>query len=292
VLVTGASSGIGRACVETAASRGFHVVATVRTERDAEALRDGHDLVHPVVLDLTDPAAPVVARDAVEAIRHARLRGLVNCAGISVQGPVELLDAVDWRHQFDVNLFGPIALIRALLPLLRSAHGRIVNISSAGGRVSSAFLGPYSASKFALEAMSDALRQELAPHRIHVSLIEPGSVATPMWEKGLADGRRRLGELDPDADRLYGPPLRALLRTGERLAARGVAASKVAAAVDRALTDERPRTRYLVGLDAHLQIRLKTLLPDRALDALLASVTGTRRAHRRSSGAGVLRDAP
>ena len=188
-----------------------------------------------------------------------------------------MLEPVDWRRQFDVNLFGPIAMTRELLPLLRASQGRVVNISSAGGRVSSAFLGPYSASKFALEATSDALRQELLAHSVHVSLIEPGTVTTPMWAKGIAEGRQRLDDLDEHADALYGAPLRAL-RTGERLAGRGIPASKVAAAVDRALTARRPRTRYLVGLDAHLQICLRTLLPDRALDALIGSVTGTRAA--------------
>lgn len=206
----------------------------------------------------------------------ARLCGLVNSAGIAVQGPVELIEPREWQEQFDVNLFGPIALTRALIPLLRSAQGRIVNISSAGGRVSSAYLGPYSASKFALEAVSDALRQELWAQGVRVSIVEPGSVATPMWEKGLTEGHRRLASLDPAALALYGASLRALLRTGERLAAHGVSPTKVAAVVEHALTASRPRTRYIVGMDARLQILLHTLLTDRGLDGLISFVTGTR----------------
>lgn len=269
VLVTGASSGIGRACAEHLASKGLHVLAGVRRDEDGQALRA--ERVEPLLLDVTDPEAPGRALAAARAA--GGLYGLVNNAGITVQGPVELVPAEDWRRQFEVNVVGAVAMTQALLPLLRESRGRVVNMSSIGGRMALPFLGPYNASKFALEGLSDSLRMELRPQGVHVALVEPGSIATEIWEKGERAAQEQIDGMDPEARRLYGPRIDGMMRVSRQTAARAAAPSKVARAVEHALTARRPRTRYLVGADARGQAALRALLPDRALDALVARLT-------------------
>lgn len=269
ILVTGASSGIGRACAEHLASRGLHVLAGVRRDEDAQAVRAEH--VEPLLLDVTDPDGPARALAAARAA--GGLYGLVNNAGITVQGPVELVPPGDWRRQFEVNVVGAVAMIQALLPLLRASRGRVVNMSSIGGRMALPFLGPYNASKFALEGLSDSLRMELSPQAVHVAVVEPGSIATAIWEKGERAAQDQINGMEPEARHLYGQRIDGMIRVTRQTAARAAPPSKVARAVEHALTARRPRTRYVVGADARGQAALRALLPDRALDALVGRLT-------------------
>ena len=185
VLITGASTGIGQACATTLAANGWHVFAGVRREQDADRLStQSPGKITPVIIDVTDAATIQNARAQVESsLGDKGLVGLVNNAGIGLGGPIEFVDLDRLREQFEVNVFGQVRVIQAFAARLRQAKGRMVNMSSISGRIAIPFLGPYAASKFALEAISDALRLELRPHGVHVSVIEPGSIATPIWEK-------------------------------------------------------------------------------------------------------------
>jgi NAD(P)-dependent dehydrogenase (short-subunit alcohol dehydrogenase family) len=198
----------------------------------------------------------------------------VNNAGTAVGGPLEFLPLSEIRKQFDVNVFGQIAVTQAFLPLLRKARGRIVNMGSIAGRAAFPFIGPYSASKYALEAFTDALRIELLPWGISVSVIEPGDVATPIWKKSLAAAQRTLQSLPSQAVDLYGPSLEAVTRAAEKAAAAGIDPGHVARAVAHALTAENPKTRYLVGSGARLRAFLKKILPDRLFDRLIIRAIG------------------
>jgi NAD(P)-dependent dehydrogenase (short-subunit alcohol dehydrogenase family) len=277
VVITGASTGIGAACALALDRAGFRVFAGVRRAPDGERLRGrASGRLSPVIVDVTDEASiDAAARTVGAAVGEAGLAGLVNNAGIAVAGPLEYLPLADLRHQLDVNVVGQIAVTQAFLPLLRRARGRIVNIGSISGRLATPFLGPYAASKFALEALSDALRGELRPWGLHVSLIEPGSIATPIWSKGEASGQARLLEAPAQAREKYGAAIEALLEASRRTAERGLPPDRVAAVVLHALTARVPKTRYLVGADARVQALVR-LLPDRLRDRLIARALGVR----------------
>jgi NAD(P)-dependent dehydrogenase (short-subunit alcohol dehydrogenase family) len=272
VVVTGASTGIGAACALELDRLGFRVFAGVRRAADGAALqRRASPLLTTVALDVTEAASVAGAARTVTAVVGERgLAGLVNNAGIAVPGPLEFLPLADLRRQLEVNVVGQIAVTQALLPLLRAGRGRIVNIGSIGGRMATPFLGAYAASKFALEALNDALRLELRPWRVHVSIIEPGAVATPIWSKSEAEAVRMQDALPAEATRLYGTAM-AALRRGAAHAERGaIPPDAVVASVVHALTARRPRTRYVVGRDAKVQAVIAGLVPDRARDRLLA----------------------
>lgn len=260
VVVTGASTGIGRACAQRLTAGGWRVVGTVRRDADAEALRALG--VEPLWLDVTEKASVASLAAAVEALAPGGLHGLVNNAGVAVPGPLETLALEELRYQLEVNVVGQVAVTQALLPLLRPARGRIVNVGSVGGLSVLPFAGAYCASKFALEALTDALRMELSPWGLEVVIVEPGSVATPIWTKALGT------DVPAAAARLYGPQLEAVRIALGQTAAGGVAPAAVAAVVARALTARRPRTRYLVGRMAYLRAALR-LLPDRLRDRLI-----------------------
>jgi NAD(P)-dependent dehydrogenase (short-subunit alcohol dehydrogenase family) len=180
------------------------------------------------------------------------------------------VEVEQWRRQFEVNLIGPVAVTRALLPALLNARGRIVNISSISGRVAWPLSSPYTASKFALEAVTDALRREVGPHGVHVVSVEPGGIATPVWDKSRAEGDRMLAAMPADARRRYDAQIAGIVDLAERLARNGLPPEAVAAVVGHALTARRPRTRYVIGREAKAQAVLARLLPDRACDALVA----------------------
>ena len=180
----------------------------------------------------------------------------------------------EFRHQLEVNVTGQLAVTQAMLPYLRSASGRIVLMGSIGGRTASPFLGAYNASKFALEALADALRIELQPWNLYVSLIEPGSIATPIWSKSDATARRIAARVPAEAEARYGTALRALRKSATAIGERGVPADTVATVVAHALTSARPRTRYLVGRDAKIQARLAPWVPDRLRDRLVTRFLG------------------
>lgn len=265
VVVTGASSGIGLACATRLARAGWRVYGGVRSDADAEALR-GVGAV-PLRLDVTDSEQVTAAATTV----GPELHGLVDNAGIAIAAPLELVPLEELRRQLEVNVVGQVAVTQAFLPALRSARGRVVLMGSIGGRSALPFLGPYAASKHALEAIADSLRLEVAPFGIAVSIVEPASIRTPIWEKGAARAEELGRELDPEAAGLY----------AERVARfRRVALSRgpggdpdgVAKTVEHALTASRPRARYVVGRDAHLRAwieRLPTRLRDRVLSKAL-----------------------
>lgn len=260
-LVTGASTGIGRASALHLAGLGFEVLAGVRDPDDAP------DGLEPLRLDVTSEADIAAAAERVGGELHA----LVNNAGIAISGPVEVVPVEEWRRQLEVNLIGQVAVTRALLPAVLRARGRIVNISSIGGRVANPLFGPYSASKFALEAVSDALRREVAPHGVRVVSIEPGGIATPIWGKGMDDARRVVAGMTEEQQGRYSGLIAAVTKAVERIAREGLAPEEVAKVVGNAITADRPRARYLVGRDAKVQAAAARLLPDRAFDALMSA---------------------
>jgi NAD(P)-dependent dehydrogenase (short-subunit alcohol dehydrogenase family) len=269
VLVTGAARGIGRATAGALAERGWTVYAGVRRDADAATLA-GAGLI-PVSLDVTDG-------DSVQALPDAlggKLDALVNNAGIVQSGPLEGLPIDDLRHQLEVNVVGQVAVTQAVLPLLRSARGRIVFISSVSGRVSTPLLGAYAGSKFALEAIADALRVELRPWHIDVTLVEPGSIDTDIWRRAQETADEVEASLSPEHRELYGRQIERLRKLAGIVQGRTTPPEKVAEAVLRALTAGRPRARYVVGADAWGQLFGRAVLPTRAWDALLARATGS-----------------
>jgi NAD(P)-dependent dehydrogenase (short-subunit alcohol dehydrogenase family) len=271
VVITGASTGIGRATARYLAERGFRVFAGVRRDEDAEALRqESAGRLTPLRVDVTDRGSiESAAREVEAALGGEGLRGLVNNAGIGIGAPLEFIDLDELRRQLEVNVIGPIAVTQAFLALIRACSGRVVNVGSIGGRVAQPMLGPYNASKFALEALSDSLRMELAPWGIHVSLVEPGSIATAIWEKTDAYAERMIPTLGPRARELYGTAIGAVLDAARTLSKQAIAPQAVSKAIHHALTARRPRTRYLVGTDARVQAVLARFVPDRARDAVL-----------------------
>ncbi len=276
VVITGASTGIGRACALRLDRMGWHVFAGVRKPSDGEALRaKASERLTPVEIDVTDEASIArAAEQAVEATGDEGLGGLVNNAGISVAGPLEFLPLDELRRQLEVNVTGQVAVTQAFMPLIRQGNGRVVFMGSISGRLATPFLGPYAASKFALEAIADALRMELRPWGIQVSIVEPGSIATPIWDKGQAAADELEQRISPRARELYDPAIAAVRQAARDAAARGVPPGRVAKAVAHALTARRPKTRYLIGNDARVQLALASLLPDRARDPIVSRIMG------------------
>ncbi|MEA2361664.1 MAG: hypothetical protein QOD71_809 [Thermoleophilaceae bacterium] len=266
VLVTGASTGIGEATALHLKELGFDSVGAVRKEEDAERLRSRG--LRAVKLDVTDSGSIAAAR---AELGDAPLTGLVNNAGIAVAGPLEFLPLDQLRNQLEINLVGQVAVTQQFLPSLRAGGGRIVNVSSIGGRVALPLVAAYNASKFALEAISDSLRRELHGQGVDVIVIEPGGVRTPIWRKGneLADEIEQ--DMPPEAKRLYGPMIEALRRETVKIAEKtGIQPREVAEVIGKALTAKRPRTRYLVGTDAKIRGPLAKVMPDRLMDRAIA----------------------
>jgi NAD(P)-dependent dehydrogenase (short-subunit alcohol dehydrogenase family) len=272
VVVTGASSGIGKAIALHLAQRGFLVFAGVRRPEDEAALTSaaGADgaLVRPVTLDVTVEEQVCAVAETVGE-HGTPLAGVVSNAGIAVAAPMEFVPLEDLRRQFEVNVVGAVATIQALMPQVRASRGRLVMIGSISGLVSSRVLGAYAASKFALEAISDALRRELADWGIPVSVVEPGRIATPIWSKSVGDALERLERMPPEALRYYEGMIDEVREGAKQAEVNGTPAAAVARAVYRALTDRRPRTRYFVGLDAHIVNALRRVLTDPMFDRLI-----------------------
>jgi NAD(P)-dependent dehydrogenase (short-subunit alcohol dehydrogenase family) len=255
---------------------GFQVFAGVRREADGRALKQKtSERLTPILLDVTDEARIESAAEAVRAaVGESGLAGLVNNAGISVAAPLEFVPLEDVRRQLEVNVVGQIAVTQAFLSLIRQGHGRIVNVGSSNGRLSVAFLGPYCASKFAMEAVTDSLRQELRPWGIAVSIVQPGSIDTPIWDKGQAAADELEETLPQRAHELYDNAIPAVREAARREAKGSIPADEVAKAVAHALTAKRPKTRYLVGRDAQIQGALALLVPDRVRDWLIVRQLG------------------
>jgi NAD(P)-dependent dehydrogenase (short-subunit alcohol dehydrogenase family) len=276
-LVTGASTGIGRAIALALDGAGFRVFAGVRKEADGQALRAAASpRLEPLRLDVTDAEQRLAAAQRIDAaVGAAGLYGLVNNAGVALPGPLEFLDLDDLRRSLEVNSVAPVAMGQAFLPLLRRARGRIVHVGSSSGYLATSLMGAYAASKFALEALSDAQRRELRSSGadVEVVLVEPGAIATPIWDKGLAHGEQLEKTLAPEALRAYGKEVARLRDYAHEAAGRAIPPERVAEVVLRALTAPRPRARYRVGVDATIGYWLSRLLPDRVLDRVLERLT-------------------
>ena len=273
VLVTGASTGIGRATAMRLDRAGWKVFAGVRREEDAQSLREeGSENLVPLLLDVTDPDQIAVAARTIEA-EPAGLDGLVNNAGAAMPSPLETMPVEDFRRQLELNLTAHVAVTQAMLPAIRTARGRVVFISSIGGRIAFPLTGAYHAAKFGIEAVGDVFRQELRPWGIEVAIVEPGSIDTPIWDRGerTAD---EIGARSPQREALYGKAIEAYRAVVKATAERGIPPEKVAEAIEHALSAGRPRTRYLVGLDAKVQARLKPLIPTRIFDRIVARMMG------------------
>ena len=275
VLVTGTSTGIGEATALHLAEKGLHVFAGVRRARDGTALQKRSPAtLTPVPLDVTKERTIAAAREAIEAAVGKRgLAGVVNNAGIAVPGPLELQPMADFRLQLETNLFGPLAVIQAFMPLIRRGSGRIVNVGSVGGMVVLPITGGYSVSKFGLHAMSDALRLELRQWGIHVSLVQVAPVASAIYEKTYAALDGLEAKLGKEGYRLYEPQITAVRKTTEKAEADAEPAVVIAKAVHHALTSHRPKTRYLAGHGGR-QVQAAAALPDHARDRALARELG------------------
>lgn len=275
-LVTGASTGIGRATALELAEQGFEVFGTVRRKADGERLSESSGGgVTPLTLDVTKPRTISSARAKLEkATGDDGLAALVNNAGVAIAGPLETLPLEEFRNQIEINLTGHLAVTQAMLPMLRAGRGRIVNITSIGGLVAYPFSGPYHASKWGLEALSDALRAELAPWGIDVIVVEPGSIATEIWSRGIDKAGAVRERLGAETEALYGEAMDAMTETMRKTGEAGIPPAKVAKVIARALTARRPKTRYLVGKDARGAIAGKRILPDRAFDKIVVKTTG------------------
>jgi NAD(P)-dependent dehydrogenase (short-subunit alcohol dehydrogenase family) len=272
VLITGASSGIGRASALELDRAGFEVFAGVRRRRDAESLAaEGSERLVPVTLDVTRERSIASARATIERRLGRRgLAGVVNNAGIATGAPIEHMPLDEFRRVLEVNLVGGVAVTKAFLPLLRRDRGRVVFITSIGGRVAYPYMSPYHASKWGTEAVADSLRRELLPWGIRVIVIEPGTIATPIWGKGLASAAALRDAMPAEGRRRYGPMLERLEGSIEASSDRGLAPERVGRAVRRALTRRFPDTRYRVGMDARVTFVASRLLGDRLFDRLVA----------------------
>jgi NAD(P)-dependent dehydrogenase (short-subunit alcohol dehydrogenase family) len=266
IFITGASTGIGRATAIRLANAGYTVIPGLRRD---EPLPE--PVAASVLIDLANPKSIAPAAKEVLARADGNLVGVVNNAGMNVSGIFEELSLDEWRNQFEVNLFGHIAITQALLPSLLSTHGRIVTVGSIGGRMSLPYLSPYTASKFAVRGWTDAIRAELKPQGVRVSLVEPGAIATPLWEKGTADAMSRLDGLSDDVRTRYERWFNGALKTAKMSERHAIPPERVAKAIEHALTARRPKGRYLVGPDAHLQAVIAAA-PTRVLDGVISMI--------------------
>jgi NAD(P)-dependent dehydrogenase (short-subunit alcohol dehydrogenase family) len=283
-LITGSSSGIGEATALRLARGGWTVLAGVRQreagERLLAKLDDGAGgRIEPLMLDVTDEDQIAQAAERVRALTGegeggaGRLDALVNNAGLGISGPLELIPMQEVRNHVEVNLLAQIAVTKQLLPALRAAQGRIVFVSSVGGRVSMAFTGPYAAAKHGLEAIGDVLRVELRSSGIEVVLVEPASVATPIWGKSLTSERETI-KVPPDLQQQYGHVPAAMEKNIRNTEKRGIPPERVAQTIETALSARRPKSRYLVGPEARAMVAIRRLLPDALFDRFSKRVMG------------------
>ena len=275
-VITGSSSGIGRACALTLDREGFRVFAGVRISADGDALRDAaSDSLTPVHVDVTDSASiAAMAVQVAAQVGEAGLDGLVNNAGTTLPCPIEYLPLDGFRQQLEVNLVGPLAVTQALLPMLRRAQGRVVNVTSAAGKAGVPMMAPYVAAKHGLEGLSDVMRLEFRQLGIHVAVIEPGFVGTAMGGKLQSDTEAGIRSLPDEGRRRYGPQLAQVAETVSQHAASGSPPEVVADAVLHALTSGRPRTRYPSGAGAKRMLFMRRVLSDRRFDRIVLRASG------------------
>jgi NAD(P)-dependent dehydrogenase (short-subunit alcohol dehydrogenase family) len=269
-IITGASTGMGAATARELARRGFHVLAGVRRDRDADAIKGPG--IDPLIIDITNPDHIRALATRVHGDPQGRaVRALVNNAAIAVNAPVEVFAIDEWRRLFEVNLFGHIAVTQTLLPALIRSKGRVVNISSVGGRIAMATYGPYASAKFALEAVSDSLRREIAPFGVQVVVVEPGAVRTEMAGRAIAAAHELASIMTPEQSQRYGGLVQAITAQAAWFTESGLSADAAAKVIARAVTARKPRTRYTIGRDAALLTLLARILPDRILDRVFAA---------------------
>lgn len=270
IVVTGASTGIGRATAVQLAGEGFHILAGVRRQIDAESLAREATNIEPIILDITDDShiQALAHRISVDPARRP-LHALVNNAGIAVDAPIEVLPMAEWKRQFDVAVFGQIAITQALLPALVASRGRIVNVGSILSIVAMPSSGPYSGAKAAMDAISDALRREVAEFGVEVIVIVPGVVRSQLSERGLATAGRIAEQMTAAQAARYANLVESHVAQAKSYAQTGIPAEAAAKIISRAIGAARPRTRYTVGRDAALLTRLARVLPDRILDRIL-----------------------
>jgi NAD(P)-dependent dehydrogenase (short-subunit alcohol dehydrogenase family) len=275
VVITGASTGIGHGAAKVLIEKGFRVFGSVRKPADAERLgRELGSAFTPLFFDVVDePAVKKAAADVGALLKGETLAGLVNNAGIAVPGPLLYLPADEIRHQLDVNVVGQIIVTQAFAPMLKAANGsapgRIVMISSVGGKIATPFMGPYNASKFAIEALSDSLRRELIPLGIDVIVVAPGAVATPIWDKADAIDVSRY------ANTPYAGSLGRLKQAAVEGGRKGLSEETLGLAIHKALTAAKPKARYVVTPD-RLQYLMGVSLPKRVLDRVVAGRLGLK----------------
>jgi NAD(P)-dependent dehydrogenase (short-subunit alcohol dehydrogenase family) len=268
VVVTGASTGMGAATARELAKRGFHVLAGVRRESDGDAIKGNN--IEASILDITKPDQVAAAGERVANDKRP-LRVLVNNAAIAVNAPVETLPINEWRRLFEVNLFGQVAMIQTMMPALLKSKGRIINISSVGGKIAMATYGAYAGAKFAFEAVSDSLRREVSQFGVQVVIVEPGGVKTEMAGRGAAKATHLLAGLTPDQEMRYSPMVKAVIAQTAAFMANALSAEKAALVIAEAATARKPKTRYTIGWDSAVVTRLARFLPDRALDRMFNS---------------------
>jgi short-subunit dehydrogenase len=275
VLITGASTGIGEATANRLAAKGYKVFAGVRKAADAERLQSqGLPELVPVTIDVADSKSIASAYEVVsEAVGNAGLVGLINNAGVSLGGPLEYQSMEEIRQTFAVNVVGLLEVTKVFLPLIRRGHGRVICTGSIGGRTSPPFVAVYGASKAAVQSICHSLRVELRPWGIKVICIEPGAIATPIWEKGLNAFEDQLKAMPPEAHAQYGGLIPKMQEITKREAERGIPAMRVAEVMEEALESSRPKPRYLVGLDAKA-MAIVAKLPDSTRDALVSRFIG------------------
>ncbi|WP_375497285.1 SDR family oxidoreductase [uncultured Nostoc sp.] len=274
IVITGASTGVGRAAALMLDKKGYRVFASVRKEKDAESLKsDSSENLTPIFMDITKAEEIKSAADIVsKSIPDEGLVGLVNNAGLLVDGPLEFISLDDLRWQFEVNVFGQIAVTQEFLPLIRKVKGRIINIGSIGGVISGPYISALCASKFALEAFTDALRIELHPWGIEVILIEPGSIASAAPDKVEESFRKNFANMSPDAKAMYGDTYKLFVEDLIQSNREGMPPEQVADAIIKALEVRKPKTRYFLSkgqLGLMLELVLKKFTPDRSYDAMI-----------------------
>lgn len=276
VVITGASRGIGKACTLFLDRLGFKIFAGVRRLEDGEQLKlKSTGNVIPIVIEVTDrESIENAARDIADMLGESGLQGLVNNAGIAVAGPLEFMPIERIREQFEINFFGQINVTQRFLPLLRRGNGRIINISSKEGIMAMPFIGPYCASKFALEAFSDALRMELNQWKIPVSIIEPGTIATQIIERSIESAEVCVKNLPKHANELYESCFVSARKAADRILKSAIPVDSVSRIVLKALTDKKPRPRYTVGPDARILSMMSRIIPDWLLDKIILKQMG------------------
>lgn len=278
VLITGASTGIGAACARMLAGRGWRVFAGVRREKDGEVLKEGAvGRIVPVILEVTDrEQIKAVVREVEVLCGEVGLQGVVNNAGIALAGPLEFMPVEAIEKQFEINVFGLIAVTQAVMPMIRASRGRIVLTGSNSGFMCEPFLAGYGATKHALEAIADSLRIELRPWGIQVALIQPGAIKTPIWNKSREAAEQLFVGMPPQCEELYAEPIVALRKMVDKIPSMAIPPERVAKAVVHALEARRPRTRYPVGMDSVLGSLLVRVVPDRVRDWVIRRFMGLK----------------